>query len=264
MKFLSYFHDPDDLFLDLLEQTSFPKELKGSIVAVSPQTTIKAYNLVKELGFKIVEGGPYGYARIASLKEGLKENDNSYFFVCDFDKMLHWIIEDKQEFLKVLNSIPKAAYTVVARSEKALDSYPSSWIETEQIVTRIIGKILGGRFDIMNGPIILNRKASEVVVENAVETGVGSCAEWALLAKLAKLKIDEIKVNGLTWEDPDRYKLLIEKSDSYETWKEEAFNSLYEWRKRVEFLHQQVNTMIRLTSEPINPKYPAVKNKIFL
>jgi hypothetical protein len=49
----------------------------------------------------------------------------------------------------------------------------------------------------------------------------------------------------------------IQESGNFEVWKEKTFDSLYEWRKRIEFLHRQVEVMIRLTREPINPKFPS-------
>jgi hypothetical protein len=263
MRFLSYFHDPDDLFVPILSEIKLPEELKGSIVAVTPETTIKVYELVKNLGFKIIEGGPYGYARIAALRESLKLNDSEHFFVCDFDKMLHWLTSNREEFLSVMRSVPKEDLTVVARGPHALATYPKSWVETEQIAAKILAKVIGQEVDLMNGPYILNKKAAEIIVSSSVETGVGSCAEWCILAKQGGLSIGNMEVEGLTWEDPDRYTSSIAKYTNLEDWKEATFDSLYEWRKRVEFLHKQVQVMIRLNEEPVNPKYPVVKNRIF-
>src|SRR3990172_6688360 len=262
MRFLSYFHDPDDLFYKILTETPIPAELKGSIVAVTPETTIKIYELVRNLGFRIVEGGPYGYGRIVSLKESIKDSNSEYFFVCDFDKMLHWLRTDPEEFKRILESKPRSDLTVISRSPKALETYPKAWTETEHIASKILEKIIGKYVDLMNGPYILNRKAAEIITANSVETGVGSCAEWCILASQARLNIGVINVDGLTWEDPDRYTSSISKYPNFEEWKDITFDSLYEWRKRVEFLHKQVEVMIRLNEEPVNPKYPDVKNKV--
>ncbi len=258
MQFLSHFHDPDNLFVSILERVEgkLPAELKGSVVAVTPETTITVYELVKRLGFTIVEGGPYGVGRMSALKKTLSLSDDDLFFVCDFDKMLHWIENDPAEFNSIFSIKPEFDLTAIARGEKAKATYPLSWLETEFIATRIIGKILGKEVDLMNGPYIANRKAAETIAEKARETGVGACTEWCLIAHLNNLTVGNYFVNGLTWEDPDRYSKQIAESGSFEAWKNRTFDSLYEWRKRVEFLHRQVEVMIRLTNDPINPKFP--------
>ncbi len=263
MQFLSYFHDPDDLFLPILNDITIPQQLVGSVIAITPETTFQIYELVRKLGFKTIEGGPYGFGRLSALKESLKDSLSQYFMVCDFDKMLHWIKTKPEEFIKTLELEPKNDVTVISRSPIALETYPKAWIETEQIASKILDKVIGQYVDIMNGPYILNRNAAEFIAAHSIETGVGSCTEWCLLAKQANLSIDNLPVNGLTWEDPDRYTHLINTYNSFDEWKEKTFDSLYEWRKRVEFLHKQVQVMIRLNEEPINPKYPVVKNKTF-
>lgn len=263
MKFASYFHDPDNLFVPLLEKADIPDVLKEIPLPVSPETTLQSYELIKKHGFRVVEGGHYGYAKVKALKESLANNGSDYFMICDFDKMLHWLETDREELLQTLNTIPENDITAVARSAKALETYPLAWVETEMIVTRIIGKTLGKNVDVMNGPYILSRKAAEIIAEEAKETGVGACTEWALIGHKHGLSIGNLEVNGLTWEDPDRYQEAIDSAENFDAWKDKAFDSLYEWRKRVEFLHKQVSVMIRLNEEPVNPKYPFVHNKTF-
>ncbi len=259
MRFLSHFHDPDDLFVPILERCvgKIPEEIVGSTIAVTPETTIKVYELLKKLNFKIIEGGPYGVGRMAALKSSLKDANETLFFVCDFDKMLHWIENDIDEFKSIFKLLPENDLTAIARGEKAILTYPTSWVETEFIVTRVVGKILGKEIDLMNGPYIVNRRAGETIAEFAKETGVGACAEWCLISHLHNLSVGNHFVNGLTWEDPDRYQKQIQETGNLDVWKEKTFDSLYEWRKRIEFLHRQVEVMIRLTNEPINPKFPA-------
>ncbi len=265
MKFFSHFHDPDDLFVSILERNlnNIPDEVKGSVIAVTSQTTLKVYDLLKKMGFVLIEGGPYGYGRVAALKESLKDTAEDIFFVCDFDKFLHWIETDKNEFVSMFHRDYKYDLSVVARGEGARETYPQSWLETEYIVTKIIGKILGKNVDLMNGPFIAKRTLAELIASSAKETGVGACAEWCLIAHLNGFTLGNVSVEGLTWEDPDRYSELIKKSASFSDWKENTFDSLYEWRKRVEFLHKQVEVMIRYTKEPINPKFPAVSSEKF-
>lgn len=265
MKFFSHFHDPDNLFIPILERNkqNIPDDVKGSVIAVTPQTTLSVYNLLKDMGFRLIEGGPYGFGRNSALKESLKDTNETTFFVCDFDKFLHWIETDNNEFVNLFSRDFKYDLNIVARSESARETYPQSWLETEYIVTKIIGKILGKNVDLMNGPFIAKRGVAEQIALNAKETGVGACAEWCLIAHLGGYSLGNISVEGLTWEDPDRYTELIKKSPSFSDWKENTFDSLYEWRKRVEFLHKQVEVMINYTKEPKNPKFPAVSSESF-
>jgi hypothetical protein len=263
MLLLSYIHDPDDLFLPLLTNLSVPEMVKGSVVAVSPTTTLKVVNTLKGLGFEIIEGGLYGVARIKCLKHALAKRKDGFFFICDFDKLLHWILIDPAELTKLTQEIPKYDMTVIARSSKALATYPETWARTEHIATRILAKIIKQNVDFMNGPCILSYAAADNIIVKAKETGVGSCAEFCLLTFQAGLTIGNLEVDSLTWEDPERYEALIKKFSSFEDWKYDTYHSLYEWRKRVSFLHTQVEVMIRLSEEPDNPKFPSVHNRFF-
>lgn len=263
MKLFSLFHDPDNLFVPLLSNFAIPAELNGSVVAVSPATTKKSKDLIEKLGFKTIKGGFYGTARLNILKHVLSKRDNDHFIICDFDKLIHWLNTNPNEFLKILKGKPMFDITFIARSARALSTYPETWVQTEQIATRVLTKIIKQNVDFMNGPCILSHEAAEIISKSAAETGVGSCVEFCLLAFQAGLSIGNLEVDGLTWEDPERYSLLIKKAKSFEDWKYDTYHSLYEWRKRVEFLHKQVDVMIRLTEEPINPKYPAVHNITF-
>lgn len=265
MKFLSHFHDPDNLFVPILTElkNEIPSELNKAVVALTPESTVQIYELLKEMGFKIIDGGPYGVGRMAALKQSLKDSDDDHFFVCDFDKLLHWLKTNREEFLKIMHSSPTHDMLVIARSPKIVNTYPQSWLETEMIATKIIGKILHKNVDLLNGPYVINRKTAEIIAEQGKEIGVGACAEWCLLAHLNHLTIENFEVEGLTWEDPDRFMEQIKASPNFEEWKKKNYDSLYEWRKRVEFLETQVKVMIRLTSEPINPKFPVVKKQIF-
>ncbi len=261
MKLLTYLHDPDDLYIPLLTNLVIPEELKDSIIAISPTTTDKVRKLVNTLSLKEIEGGTYGTARINLLNEHIKSKEAGDAFVCDFDKVIHWLNTNKSEFLQTFKQHYTVDLTIVGRSVKATATYPHSWIDTESIATRILAKIIRQNLDFMNGPSILSNKAANIFAKNANETGVGSCVEFCLLAHTNNLSINTIEVDGLTWEDPDRYKEMIQQALTYEDWKYDVYDSLYEWRKRVEFLNKQVEVMIRYSEEPTNPKYPLVHNK---
>lgn len=262
MKLLTYLHDPDNLYVPLIKSTKFTKELQQSLIAISPTTTKKVKNLISDNGFEIIKGGKYGTARLNLVKHAQKYYDDDFFFLCDFDKLIHWIKTNKVEFLSFFKNTPKYDLTVIARSSRALSTYPETWLNTESIAKRIMSKIIRQQVDFMNGPLILSKKALKFIAENGHEKGVGSCAEFCILVSQAKLTITNLEVDGLTWEDPDRYPKLIEKSKTYDDWKYDTYHSLYEWRKRVDFLNKQVEVMIRLSEEPLNPKYPVVHNKI--
>jgi len=262
MKLLTYIHDPDDLYIPLIKNTKFPKLIdKNTVIAISKTTTKNVKNLIPKLGFTQIEGGKYGTARINLLKYANSNKLKGPFLLCDFDKLIHWINTNKEEFIETFKYEPKADLTVIARSARALSTYPETWTSTEEIATRVLAKIIRKKVDFMNGPLILNEKASKIIAKNAKNTGVGSCAEFCLITNNANLLIDNLEVDGLTWEDPDRYTTMIKASKNYEDWKYNTYHSLYEWRKRILFLENQIKSMIELSNEPINPKYPIVHNK---
>lgn len=261
MQILTYLHDPDDLYIDLINSLNLPNELSNGVISVSPSTTKNIKKMVKELPYERIIGGLYGESRIKLVKYAVENINSDYYLLCDFDKLVHWINTDLEELIRVTNLHLDPDVTVIARSSRALSTYPDTWIQTESIATQIMAKILKKKVDFMNGPLILNKHAVEVIANEALEQNVGSCSEFCLIANKAKLTIDNLEVDGLTWEDPDRYTKLIKQARSYDDWKYDTYYSLYEWRKRVEFLNIQVETMIRFEKEPINPKYPLVHNK---
>jgi len=70
MRFLSYFHDPDNLFLPLLDELELPDELQGSIVAVTPETTVQIYE-------KLKTGEQTAPKQEAAPKQTLKKEEES-------------------------------------------------------------------------------------------------------------------------------------------------------------------------------------------
>ena len=261
MQLLTYLHDPDNLYLPIIKTTKFSATVNNSIIAISPTTTQDIRDVISKLPFEVIEGGLYGTARINLIKHAIKKTDGNNFFVCDFDKLLHWLKTNPEEFEDIFNRVITADLTVIGRSTRALATYPDTWVQTENIATSILAKITKKRLDFMNGPIILSSAAAKLIANSAKEQGVGSCAEFCLMINQANLTIENLEVDGLTWEDPDRYKQLIDRAASYDDWKYDTYNSLYEWRKRVDFLNTQVEVMIRMSEEPINPKYPVVHNR---
>lgn len=241
MKILSSIHDPEAIYLPLINELKehLKQLLHNPIIAVTSATNPQIVEVLKEIGFEITEGGLYGESRISVVQAAIK-SDFNLFFYCDLDKLLHWIKFEKDEFAQLLNMQLSCDFLILSRTQKAWDTYPESWKQTESIANYLSSKVFGCEIDVYTGDVIFNRKSAEIIASQAQEKNWGSCFEFPLLAFKSGLKVDSQEVNGLSWEDPDKSQAQIEKAGGIEKWKELYFDSIDEWQKRTKSLVEQV------------------------
>lgn len=245
---LSTLHDPEGIFLPLIKkvENKLAAFFGGAIIAYTKVTDRRVLAILKDLGLVPVLSGLWGEARKKALDKALKTN-NKLFFICDFDKILHWLLVEPKEIKRILQFSPRWDLTIFGRSSQVMATYPDSWIKTESVTNCIVSQVVGFHLDILAAVLLLNRKAARVISQKAAEKSWGSCVEWPLLVHLAGLKIGFKEPRGLTWEDPDRFTKEIKKAGGLKKWKEVRYNSLEEWEKRFFSMNEQFAAIKRLS-----------------
>ncbi|MFC1726998.1 hypothetical protein ACFL0Y_00575 [Patescibacteria group bacterium] len=237
MFILSTLHDPEGRFLPLIKKVReklvvYPNQI---IIAYTKATDKKVIESLKKLGCQLVIGGQWGEARKRALEIALQtETDN--FFVCDFDKIFHWLEVAPKELKEILAKPLPQDFLISGRGPKVFSTYPFSWQKTEIITNYLVSKVIGFQVDVLAATFLFNRRAAKVMLNNSREKSWGACVEWPLLVHQTGLKIGYQEVRGLTWEDPDRFKKEIKKSGGLKKWQTINYDSLEEWEKRIDFL----------------------------
>jgi hypothetical protein len=246
MILISTAHDIDGTFIPLLEQIR-PKLspfCKNSVVACTPATHQDTIKVLKSIGFTVIEGGSFNQGRILGLKKAMEIDPNeTSFFSCCLDKLIHWLEFEENEFHETFNSLSPYGIQLLGRSEKAWSTYPQSWVQTEQIVNRLLSKKMGIDIDALTGDLIVSRNAAELICAKSVEVHAGACVEWPLMVLQHDMTVGCILVNGLSWEDADRSQSVIEAEGGLELWKEKFYEGIAEWKKRSQF---QVDMIVAL------------------
>lgn len=234
---ISTIHDPDGSLGKIargnLKDLSV---IKGLTIAATPATTAKTIKILKEnLRAKVVTGGLVGQSRLSTLSAAPAKA--RYYLYVDFDKLLHWLMTDPDEFKTVKTGVYTADYIVLNRSPRAMKTYPKSWLANELPSNKYYSRLLGiTNFDIHSGQLILSRKAADIILSNAKELGSGVFGEWAILCFKYGLSLTVCEVEGISWEDPDRLRLSYSgEQNEFPKWLKAKYDSPEEWAKRKEF-----------------------------
>lgn len=244
---LSTLHDPEGIFLPLIKKvrSKLTGCFGGAIIAYTKATDRRVLAILKDIGLVPILGGLWGEARKKALNKALKTN-SKLFFVCDFDKILHWLLVEPKEIERVLQLSPRQDLMIFGRRPEIMSTYPDSWIKTESVMNYLVSMVVGFPLDPLAATFLLNQKAALVISQKAIEKNWGTCVEWPLLVYLAGLKIGFKKPCGLTWEDPDRFIKEIRKAGDLRKWKKTRYDSLAEWKKRISSMTEQFAVIKRL------------------
>lgn len=200
---LTVTHDPQGKNIRLF------KELKNELediyeelfLTVSEESSIE---LIKEIenskfAIKIIPKKGAAEARREVVNFGLN-GDSVFYHYCDFDRLLTWGKNHLQELKKIVSTLPNHDYLILGRTERALNTHPPEWIETEKITNKVCSLELGLDVDITAGACSFSRKAAEYINKYSFERMTDS--EWAMIAhRMAKLKVDYAQVEGLEYHE---------------------------------------------------------------
>lgn len=211
-------HDPAGNNINLVKKLGalLNEIYKDMFITVSEDTNKDLVNEIKKNGFniKIIPKKGAAHARREVLKFGLT-GSNQYYHYCDFDRLLTLADRHGQELKNTAVEIPQHDYLVLGRSERAFNTHPIEWIETEKITNKIFSLELGQRADVTAGSCGFSRQCAQLISDNSKDKMTD--AEWPMIVhRIGKLKVDYKAVEGLEYiEDVNGYR---NQRDEAEKW----------------------------------------------
>ncbi|MFD2042953.1 hypothetical protein ACFSTA_01375 [Ornithinibacillus salinisoli] len=90
---------------------------------------------------------------------------------------------------KIVTEISKYDYLILGRTQRAFQTHPVEWVETEKITNKICSLELNREVDITAGSCSFSRVAAEYISSYSQEKMTD--AEWGMIIyRIAGLKVD--------------------------------------------------------------------------
>lgn len=216
-------HDPTGKNVELLKATSkiLNKVYSKLFVTVSDETDKALIDELKKSNFeiRIIPKKGAAYARREVVKLGLSSN-NKFFHYCDFDRLLTWVSKYSEELEKMVFEMNEKEcssydYLILGRTERAFNTHPTEWVETEKITNKIFSIELGKDADVTAGSCGFSRICAEYIREYSKDKMTD--AEWPMIIhRIAKLRVDYKAVEGLEYhEKVNGYSKQVEDSEKW-------------------------------------------------
>lgn len=228
-------HDSGGTFLPLLQRTAAPlRALFAGFAVVATESTapVSTEFLRDDLGAIIQHvppNGNVGEHRRESLALALGDSPDRILY-SDLDNILRWIDADRTELESAL-SPGKAEFTVIGRTERAMQACPARLRETENIVNHIYRLATGRSWDLMFAVRTMTPQAAEIVVNKCTENSIANDVEWPLMVERHGLSVGYREADGLSYRTgPD----IDSAADNYDA-------DPLKWIQRIEIanLHAQ-------------------------
>jgi hypothetical protein len=159
----------------------------------------------------LTETQDWSWGRHAALRLAL-ESGADFIHYADFDRLVRWVETQPKEWQDCVEEIiPSGACTIFERSEKAWSTHPRALRQTEQLSNLTLSHFLGRIYDLSAGSKSFSRGATQFILANSPEIeghsgrALGTDGEWVLLLHRGGYTIKSNKVDGLDWENADRY-----------------------------------------------------------
>lgn len=211
-------HDPSGKSINLIKKHSplLNEIYKDLFITVSEESS---KDLIEELeknnfNIRVISKKGAAHARRKVLEFGLT-GSNSYFHYCDFDRLLTWADTYGIELKSVISEIPNYDYLILGRTERAFNTHPIEWVETEKITNRIFSLELGQEADVTAGSCGFSRQSGQLILDNSKDKMTD--AEWPMIIhRIGKMKVGYMSVEGLEYrEDINGYTRQIDDSEKW-------------------------------------------------
>jgi hypothetical protein len=196
-------HDPSGRNMSLFQELQAELEALYSelFITISEETSQYLVDLIDKSKFqtKMIPKLGVAHARREAVAFGLS-GTSQHFHYCDFDRLLAWAKKHLSELKNVVSKIPQHDYLVIGRTERALNTHPIHWVETEKITNKICSLELGKEVDIAAGTCSYSRVSGNYIKKYSKEKMTD--AEWAMIVqRIAKLNVDYIPLDGLEYDE---------------------------------------------------------------
>lgn len=211
-------HDPDGKNIVLFKELkqNFKELYTELFITVSEESSLELINEIidSEFNYKVIAKKGAAYARREALKLALEGNSLHYHY-CDLDRILTWGKRHLTELKKVVKNMPNHEYLIIGRTDKAMNTHPIEWIETEKITNKIFSLELGKEVDVTVGSCAFSRNSAEFINKYSKEKMTD--AEWPMIvSRIAKRQVDYCSVEGLEYQEAiNRLNRNISDSDKW-------------------------------------------------
>lgn len=177
------------------------------IVSLPPATDPEdVRTLEKQFGLLVVVSPDWSQGRHAAV-EKLLETAASHVHYADMDRALRWIETQPNELRRIAEVVQTTDCLIIGRTEKAFQTHPQAFRQTESIVNLVFSSLLGQPVDLGGGSRGFSRQAVQFLIDNSpAGHAIGTDAEWPVLLHRAGFSVDYLAVDGLDWEAPDHYR----------------------------------------------------------
>jgi len=196
-------HDPNGKNTSLLKKLSpiLNQVYSDLFITVSEVTDKDLIHELERNGFnvRVIPKKGAAHARREVLKFGLQGSNQSFHY-CDFDRLLTWADKYDYELKNIVNDIPNHDYIILGRTERAFNTHPIEWIETEKITNKVFSLELGQETDVTAGSCGFSRQCAQLISENSKDNMTD--AEWPMIVhRIGKLKVEYKAVEGLEYSE---------------------------------------------------------------
>lgn len=201
--FVTVTHDPDGKNIKLFKelQRSLEEIYAELFITISEESSPELIKEVQNSMFncKLIPKNGAAYARREAIKFALTGNSRHLHY-CDLDRILTWGKQHLTELKKVVAHIPNYDYLIIGRTDKAMNTHPIEWIETERITNRIFSIELGKEVDVTAGSCAFSQINAEFISKYSKEKMTD--AEWPMIvSRIAKRQVDYLSVEGLAYQE---------------------------------------------------------------
>lgn len=195
-------HDPNGKSIPFYKslKKQFDSIYSELYITISEESSLELKQELEKSNFKIkfIPKRGVTHARHEVLPFGMT-GDSKYFHYCDFDRLLTWAYQYPHELQNIVKNIPSHQYIIFGRTEKAFDTHPSEWIETEQIANKIFSLEFGQNVDITAGSCGFSRECAEFILKYSKDQMTD--AEWPMIIhRIANLPVCYAAVDGLEYQ----------------------------------------------------------------
>lgn len=229
MELLVGAHDPEGRMSSkiLLLKQAVPL-FDGAIASVTPVSVPQTGEALMSLGFTVIPGSLSPHETQLSLLNASKRP----VFSIAMDKLLHMLQCYLPEELEAVSRLEPSGFIMFGRTRRAFETCPKSWTENEAIANELMAKILGlPEVDIAPGVFAADRPSVDLLKEKSPLKSWECLVEMPADIVLAGLPFRYASLEGLEWEDPDRYQKEIQE-EGFEAWRTRLYDSPTEWAKR--------------------------------
>jgi len=176
------------------------------IVVATKGTSQAVINALEESGWFLASprsnmGVEYiSDSRLRVIRAGV-EAGADHLHLVDTDRVLHWAAHYPDELRGVVSRISELDFTIIGRTQRALQTHPRNQVETEVIANKVFSLIYGREVDITAASRGISRAAVEVLAKYSHGRFFDNDSEWpTILLCLGGLSMGYVEAEGLEWE----------------------------------------------------------------